>query len=158
MEISGFLRHFRDTISSDWHDLDNSYTDSFLHAAKSELDTNSFDNLKEKVDSAYKQWIQNFWENVITEHGNISKNEREMGTVMKKITILQQNVPAMNLPRRYTAANNEGSQHLLLDLAFKFKYIPMDNEASGSQLASSFLLVVAGYFNGNLFIYPMAFW
>ncbi|CAG8497595.1 15304_t:CDS:2 [Gigaspora margarita] len=56
------------------------------------------------------------------------------------------------------SANNEGSQHLLLDLAFKFKYIPMDNEASGSQLASSFLLVVAGYFNGNLFIYPIAFW
>lgn len=53
-----------------------------------------------------------------------------------------------------TEAKNEGLQHLLLDLAYKFKYFLMGNEAARSQFVSVFLLAIADYFKGKLSICP----
>ncbi|CAG8736718.1 19252_t:CDS:2 [Gigaspora margarita] len=113
-------------------------------SAKNELVTNSFDTLKEKVDSSVQK---NFWEKIINEHGSV--------TVCKLYKLADEDVddPTLSvfplLECGDTEAKNEGLQHLLLDLAYKFKYFPMGNEAARSQFVSVFLLAIADYFKGG---------
>ncbi|CAG8782251.1 3551_t:CDS:2, partial [Gigaspora rosea] len=140
---------------------------------KSVLDTNSFDILKEKVNSErLNNGLQRVWTTIIDEHGSQAAKQKRKRDDKENTTTNRTRNESTKVIRGYstwtfkavcklykladedvddptlsvfsllkcgnTEANNEGLQHLLLDLSLKSKYISLENEASRSHLVAPF--------------------